>query len=567
MAITIIKDYSLPFAKNDDYIYLSSDKTNESQFRYGMHLLYNKTTTFGTQDNTTIADGYINVNSNDLDIEEFNKNTLVYLEILSSFSDYFNPVPLLLTNIIDNGSNNYTLYFNKDKLINDSAWYYHALSVALSSTLFDLYKCITKKVAANNDNYGVFSVNDINRELLDNNIIDEDANDVSIKFRYLPFEEYLVKLSYDETTTTSTSINQFKVNSYSIVNDRLSFYIGDDVTVEGDANSFYNGTQKCNSVLFSGSDILINTNKPALNGVSSSGGFAYRADYAATPLTDETLISSEKTAYFTGLKYKDISGLSNTDLNNLITSYTDGSKYFSYAPKEQGTYLNDLGYLTLANNGALVVTYVVTDSANVEHTYTLNLSNSEDVYKVVSNPASINNTSMTTTAARGLPVIQECDKSYTINTNYGTEEYKFNLLKDNKFQRVRLLFSDMLGSLNGFNFALYNAIEITTTKDTYTKDYVDYSSLNTIKYNNQSRAKTDLATKKSYTLTLNSDFLTQDEGNYFEDLLTSNNVFAQYKGDIIAVNIPDTGVTIKEKINGLIRYSIRVEYSINTTQW
>ena len=174
---------------------------------------------------------------------------------------------------------------------------------------------------------------------------------------------------------------------------------------------------------------------------------------------------------------------------------------------------------------------------------------------------------MTTTAARGLPVIQECDKSYTINTNYGTEEYKFNLLKDNKFQRVRLLFADMLGSLNGFNFALYNAIEITTTKDTYTKDYVDYSSLNTIKYNNQSRAKTDLATKKSYTLTLNSDFLTQDEGNYFEDLLTSNNVFAQYKGDIIAVNIPDTGVTIKEKINGLIRYSIRVEYSINTTQW
>ena len=55
--------------------------------------------------------------------------------------------------------------------------------------------------------------------------------------------------------------------------------------------------------------------------------------------------------------------------------------------------------------------------------------------------------------------------------------------------------------------------------------------------------------------------------NYFEDLLTSNNVFAQYKGDILAINIPSTGVTIKEKINGLIRYSIKVEYSISTTQW
>ena len=47
MAITVIKDYSFPFAKNDDYIYLSSDKTNESQFRYGLHLLYEKFTTSG----------------------------------------------------------------------------------------------------------------------------------------------------------------------------------------------------------------------------------------------------------------------------------------------------------------------------------------------------------------------------------------------------------------------------------------------------------------------------------------------------------------------------------------
>ena len=63
-------------------------------------------------------------------------------------------------------------------------------------------------------------------------------------------------------------------------------------------------------------------------------------------------------------------------------------------------------------------TYVVTDSENVEHTYTLEfiLPVTDDIYKVVSNPASINNTSMTVNAARGLPVIQECDKSYTINT-------------------------------------------------------------------------------------------------------------------------------------------------------
>jgi len=569
MAITIVKDYTLPFAKNDDYIYLSSDKINESQFRYGLNLLYDKFTTSGVNNNRTLSDGYLDLYTAD-DISLYSGNTTVYLNAIGIDFRQYNPVPLFLTKIEDNGGGNYRFYFDIDKLKKDSMWWYLAfdsLSGSIVTANFDIYKSVTKKVAANNDGYGIFSVNDINRELLDNNIIDEDANDISIKFKYLPFEEYLVKLSYDETTTTSNTINQFRANSINTTIDFLSFANGDNIIIEGDADSFYNGTQKCTFFNFTASDWVFNTNKPALNGASTSGGVAYRADFAATPLTIESNISSEYTAYFTGLKYKDISGLSNVDLNNLITSYTNGSKYFSYAPKEQNTYLNDLGYLTLANNGALVVTYVITDSANTEHTYTLNLSNSEDIYKVLSNPASINNTSMTTNAARGLPVIQECDKSYTINTNYGTEEYKFNLLQDTKFERVRLLFSDILGSLNGFNFALYNAIEINTTKDTYTKDYVDYSSLNTIKYNNQSRGKTDLATKKSYTLTLNSDFLTQDEGNYFEDLLTSNNVFAQYKGDIIAINIPNTGVTIKEKVNGLIRYSIKVEYSINTTQW
>ena len=569
MAITIIKDYSLPFAKNDDYIYLSSNKTNETQFRYGLHLLYDKFTTSGSMNNRTLSEGYLDIYTTD-NISLYERNTNVYLDAIGIDYRQFNPVPLFLIKIEDNGGGDYRLFFDIDKLKNDSMWWFLAfdsLSGSIVNKNFNIYKSVTKKVAANNDGYGVFSVNDINRQLLESNIIDEDTDDVSIKFRYLPFEEYLVKLSYDETTTTSSSVNTFKANSININNDFLSFANGDNIIVEGDSQSFYNGTQKCTYFNFTSNDWVFNTNKPALNGISTSGGVAYRADYAATPLTVETQISSEFTAYLTGLKYKDLSGLTNTELNTLINSFSNGSKYFSYAPKEQTTFLNDIGYLTLANNGALITTYVVTDSENVEHTYTLNLSNADDIYKVVSNPASINNTSMTVNAARGLPVIQDCDKSYTINNNYGTDEYKFNLIKDNKFERVRLLFSDMLGSLNGFNFALYNAIEVNTDKDTYTKDYVDYSSLNTIKYNNQSRGKTDLATKKSYTLTLNSDFLTQDEGNYFEDLLTSNNVFAQYKGDILAINIPSTGVTIKEKINGLIRYSIKVEYSISTTQW
>lgn len=570
MAITVIKDYTFPFAKNDDYIYLSSDKTEETQFRYGLHYLYDEVITSNVGNNRdNFNSGYIDVFTTNSDILNYGKYTSIYLDAIGINFIQYNPVCIVLEKVVELSANNYRLFLDTDKLKKDSWWWWAAFSSksgSIQTASFNIYRCITKKVAANTDGYGVFSINDINRNLIENNILDLSSNDKTVKFKYLPFEEYLVKLEYDLTTITSSTSNQFKATAINVNIDKLSFGDGDDVIVESDNEAFYNGTQKCTFFNFGATDWIFNTNKPALFGTSNSGGVVYRADFEATPLTDESDISTERTAFLSGLKLADVSGLSDVELTTLQDEYLNGNKYFSYAPKLQNTYLNDLGYLTLANTGAVTITYTVTDSANVEHIYTLDLNNTDDVYKIASNPASINDVTMTTNAARGLPVIQECDKFYTIDYA-GGEQYKFNLLNDTKYERVRLLFADLLGSLNGFNFSLFNAKIVSTKKDTFTKDINNFSSLNTIKYNNTSRGKTDVATFVSYKLKLNSDFLTQDESNYFEDLLTSNNVYAQYKGDIHSVNISDNSVTIKEKVNGLIRYNLEVEFSIKNTQW
>ena len=568
MAITIIKDYSFSFAKNDDYIYLSSDKTDEQQFRYGLHFLYDKVVTSQTStDNSTIEEGYIVISTTNIEtIESYKSDTLVYLD-LQGFNPYI-PVPILLTDIQTTVNvDEFKLFFNVNKLKNDSKWFYNSLIRDRKTSPFNMYKCITKKAAPNSDDYGVFSVNDITRELIEPNLLEFfNSSDLTIDFYYLPFEEYLVVNEYNYTTISSSTYNKFKVNDSSEF--ELSFFGGEYVIVEGDGVSFYNGVQTLLSFFGDGSGGYdLTTNKPALKGTSNSGGLMYRADYEATPLTDESLLSSKKTAFYSGLKLKDIAGISNSELNDLTDSYINGNKYFSYSPKEQTTYLNDLGYLTLSNNGDVTVEYKVTDSEGVEHIYDLDFNGGEDVFKVPSNPASINSTAMTTNAARGLPVVQECDRKYEIITASVSDNRVFNIKKTTKFQNVRLLFSDLLGSLNGFNFALYSAKQFKTKKDTFTKDYQDFSNLNTIKFNNQSRGLTDLATFKTYKLVLNSDYLTQEESDYFEDLLSSNNVFAQYNSKVIAVNIPSKSVTIKDKIKGLIRYSLEVEFSISETQW
>ena len=564
MAITIIKDYSFSFAKNDDYIYLDSDKKDEQQFRYGVRLLYDERPC--TLVNNQIKDfGYIQFQSS-LDFNDVYKvGDVVYYRI-GNFNQY-NPIPLIITKIEVLSLDDYKLYVDVDKLKNDSYWYYHGLSISASkNNNATIYKCITKKVAANSDGYGVVSINDVARELINPNLLNNYSSDLTIDFSYIPFEEYLVKLNYDNTGLFNNSFNTFILNSVDVTSNYNSFSTNDYIIVEGDSEDFYNGVQKLISFNFSGGDWNFLTDKPALKGTSNSGGVMYRADYEATPLTDETLIRSH-TAFYSGLKLKDIAGLSNTELEDLTDSYINGNKYFSYSPIEQTTYLTDLGYLSLSNSGDITLEYKVTDSEGVEHIYDLDFSGDSDIFKVPSNPASINATAMTTNAARGLPVIQECDKKYEIITASVTENRVFNIKKTTKFQNVRLLFSDLLGSLNGFNFALYSAKQFSTKKDTFTRDYQDFSNLNTIKFNNQSRGLTDLATFKTYKLVLNSDYLSQEESDYFEDLLSSNNVFAQYDGKVIAVNIPSKSVIVKDKIKGLIRYSLEVEFSISETQW
>ena len=562
MAITIIKDYSFSFAKNDDYVYLSSDKIDEQQFRYGLHFLYDKRNV--TNVNNQIADGFIEFDSSTDFNSLYKEGDLVFY----GRGTYAN-VPLLIKKIEVIDINTFKVYFDVNKLINDSYWYYSFLQGSSKNSPTNIYKCITKKVAANSDGYGVVSINDIVRELIEPDLLDNDSDDLTIDFSYIPFEEYLYKLRFEKTTSTSNQFNKFLTEDLVSGEDYATYGIGDYVIVEGSSESFYNGVQKCIGFSFDSlnNDWITTTDKPALKGTTVDTGFIYRADYEATSLIDVLLIRSH-TAFYSGLKLKDIAGLSNVELDDLQYDYIDGNKYFSYAPKEQNTYLNDLGYLTLANIGDVTIEYKVTDSEGVEHIYELDfLDDGNSIFKIPSNPASINATTMTTNAARGLPVIRECDKKYELVTALVTDNVVFNIKKTTKFQNVRLLFSDLLGSLNGFNFALYSAKKFTTKKDTFTKNYQDFSNLNTIKFNNQSRGLTDLATFKTYKLVLNSDYLTQEESDYFEDLLSSNNVFAQYNGKVIAVNIPSKSVTIKDKIKGLIRYSLEVEFSISETQW
>ena len=136
--------------------------------------------------------------------------------------------------------------------------------------------------------------------------------------KYLPFEEYLYKIDYAETIAlaSSSSANAFRSDRNPSFFE-FPFSIGDYVIIEGDSISFYNGVQKCLSITgVESTGFTFFTDKPPVLGTSTSGGIIKRADNESSEITEHPL-SSEKTAYYSGLKLKDIAGLSNIELNDL----------------------------------------------------------------------------------------------------------------------------------------------------------------------------------------------------------------------------------------------------------
>ena len=435
MAITVLKDYSLPFAKNDDYIYIDSDKKNEPQFKYGMRFLFNEQVSLNTTTNTMIS-GYIDFNISDA--SNYKAGDVVYLQTVGANSVQYNPVPMKVLSIELMSVGVYRFTFDTDKLNSDSWWWLNALktSPSLSDGLtFSLYKVITKKVSPNADGYGVFSVNDIMRNLLEFNPFDSLNDNFKIDFKYLPFESFFFKQGFELITSVSGKIN-INATYNNEEEDRLTFGLDDFVVVEFSAPldsaderfGFYTGTQQIKAISFGNIDWNFLTSKPSIYGDFTFAGKVFRADYSPTSFTNSINLSTNYTSFYVGLNDSAISGLTDLQLNDLIDSYLIDKKYLSYSPVSQNTFIEDYGFLSLISNVNEEIIYNVIDVDGVSHSYQLNLiATDKGILNTPSNPASINESTMTITAPRGLPVVRECDKSYKILNSFNSDVYNFNI--------------------------------------------------------------------------------------------------------------------------------------------
>lgn len=279
------------------------------------------------------------------------------------------------------------------------------------------------------------------------------------------------------------------------------------------------------------------------------------------------------------LQYKEIPTWSYTSylVNNTVTSTTvnfltnqprDGVSVNVYGNPSGAFHLDagSVSYLTLANFQPTTARYTVyyQGLSFSSATYDLAISSSTAgfIYHIPAGPANIN-------SAIGGPVIQLNATSYTIQllngANHSLSEALLYIVDPNcsKYTPVRLQFLNRLGGWDYANFNLVSRKTINATKRDMYKKNLPYN------YVVGDRETTMINFDGNYTYTLNTDYLTQGQSNWMEELFTSQNINIVSEDGLTVhpVNLTDGTVEIKKSINDkLLQYTFSLDsaFIINT---
>jgi hypothetical protein len=99
-------------------------------------------------------------------------------------------------------------------------------------------------------------------------------------------------------------------------------------------------------------------------------------------------------------------------------------------------------------------------------------------------------------------------------------------------------------------------------KDKYDQQHHDWTGF-AYKYSKSSRGTTDYNVALSKKLTVNTDYLSESESEWMEDLITSPSLYIEENNELIAVNLDSRRIQRKTSLNDkLMQYTFELSYSL-----
>lgn len=176
----------------------------------------------------------------------------------------------------------------------------------------------------------------------------------------------------------------------------------------------------------------------------------------------------------------------------------------------------------------------------------------------------------------------------TIVGNQSSIKYRIILDERVQISESHILFLDRMGSWSSFAFQLKSYEKGTIKRDTYNKDVPGYVTSSQWKYKTYEQGQVNFNTQVVKTYDLNTNWMSEAEGTYFQQLLTSpqtyiKNVVYRITEDLdnlydesgciihipesteyVSCNVLNTNFEVyKQRNNNLIKQSIQVRLSNN----
>jgi len=241
-------------------------------------------------------------------------------------------------------------------------------------------------------------------------------------------------------------------------------------------------------------------------------------------------------------------------------------KFLTNMPDNNKVSLNSHGWLYFINEAGFSAVTVQTydSSGSLLGTFRITTAASGDIQFVPSSPASLNNIDNSNLALGVQPIINSDVAYYEIYAGFFTQNSEtrtFVLEESCKYNTNTLIFQNNLGAFDSFTFYLGDM----STTDIERKDMkvnVDTVVGNDIVYSMNEREKVTYYTKKSETIKLMSDWISEEESNWLLELMSSPEIYLQEGNELTAVaKIKATNYTKKKEVRDKL-FKIDVELEL-----
>ena len=163
------------------------------------------------------------------------------------------------------------------------------------------------------------------------------------------------------------------------------------------------------------------------------------------------------------------------------------------------------------------------------------------------------------------PLIKDSTEWYEVTLVDGTnadvsETLRFNIDRTCEIESFDIMFMDRLGSFMPFSFTL-NAFENgTIDKSEYKQNNEGSASGTDWTYDTTARGSKVLTVDVSKSFTLNTNWMTLEMNQYFEELLTSTETYVKINGTYQACMIKESSFeTVRQRGRKLIRKTVKIE--------